>query len=335
MELATTTTTHCSLISPSSPNPKSRLAEHYCITKPTCFGVFYRANTSLARPLLVKCSSSSNNSPEDKSLKDGLAGMVGKGVEELLNKEENKVLLDGLEKAAQRVEMARQELAEIERQELEAKQYRELEAEQYQNHVNQLQARVSEAAQSQREIAEARAMLEEAERSLTLSLSGNIVGDGDAPGSEGVDKKMERLESIKAASISAIVGTLAGLPVSLAQLTSSNDQLLLPTVITFISCLLFGVTFRYAVRRDIDNIQLKTGTAAAFAFVKGLGALGGGPPLELNPESFLSHAFGGATLVSQNLLIFFFAAVSLDFCFKTELLSPFPMKRSASTTNKE
>ena len=62
----------------------------------------------------------------------------------------------------------------------------------------------------------------------------------------------------------------------------------------------------------------------------GLGTLGGGPPLELDPESFLSHAVDGALYVSQNLIIFLFAAVGLDFCIKMRLLSPFPMKKISS-----
>lgn len=62
--------------------------------------------------------------------------MVDKQVEELLNREENRVLLDGLEKASQRVEIAKRVLAEIERQELEAKQLR--------NYINLLESRASE-----------------------------------------------------------------------------------------------------------------------------------------------------------------------------------------------
>lgn len=86
---------------------------------------------------------------------------------------------------------------------------------------------------------------------------------------EAMYKNKERFESVKAASISAIVGTLAGLPISLSQATDAS-QLILPSVITLISCALFGVTFRYAVRRDLDNFQLKSGTSAAFGFVKGI-----------------------------------------------------------------
>jgi len=62
--------------------------------------------------------------------------MVDKQVGELLNREENRVLLDGLDKASQRVEMAKKELAEIEKQELEAKQMRD--------YINQLESQASE-----------------------------------------------------------------------------------------------------------------------------------------------------------------------------------------------
>lgn len=82
------------------------------------------------------------------------------------------------------------------------------------------------------------------------------------------DKDKERLQSVIAASVSAVIGTLAELPISLSRVTS-NTQLILPLAITFASCALFGVTFRYAVRRDLDNFQLKAGTSAAFGCVKG------------------------------------------------------------------
>lgn len=90
--------------------------------------------------------------------------------------------------------------------------------------------------------------------------------------SEEIDRNEERVESIKAAFISALVGTLAGLPISFTQETSST-QLILPLTINFISCALFGVASRYTIRRDLDNIQLKTGTSAAFGFVKGMNIL--------------------------------------------------------------
>ncbi|XP_073267143.1 uncharacterized protein, partial [Populus alba] len=272
----------------------SRLPPHknpFCITSLTCPTLFNRATTSLHKPLLViKCSSNSSEEIEPSNgnnLKDALSGMVDKQVEELLNRQENRVLLDGLEKASQRVEMARRELAEIERQELEAKQLRD--------YINQLESRASEIAECQQEILEARAMVEEAERSLSLN------NDGDALESKEISRDEERLESIKAGLYLHLVGTPCWAPhYSLTQVNTIKKRLW---------------TFSAEER----------GQAAAFGIVKVRWRTS---HLELDPESFLSHVFNGAQYVSENLLIFAFAAVSLDFCFKTDgLLSPFPIEK--------
>lgn len=122
-------------------------------------------------------------------------------------------------------------------------------------------------AECQKEILEARAMVEEAERSLAV----DGVEGKDAlmeNESEAIKKNADRLESIKAALISAIVGTLAGSPISLTQVNSISE-LILPLAITLISCALYGVTYRYVMRRDLEDIHLKTGAAAAFGIVKG------------------------------------------------------------------
>lgn len=82
-------------------------------------------------------------------------------------------------------------------------------------------------------------------------------------------KKKEKLESIKAASISAIVGTLVSLPISLTHVTNTY-QLIVSTAITIITCALYGATYRYTIRRDLDDFHLKNGTSAAFGIVKGI-----------------------------------------------------------------
>ncbi|KAL8539936.1 hypothetical protein ACS0TY_001517 [Phlomoides rotata] len=262
----------------------------------------------------VKCSENgSSGSGDEGSLKKVLSGMVDERVEQLLKKQENRELLEGLEQASMRVEIAKRELALIEKQEIEARSMRD--------YIDQLESRASEIAECQKDILEAREMVKEAEKSLKGRDSYN----------QGSNKEEERFESVKAASISAVVGTLAQLPICLSRVTS-NSELILPLTITFISCALFGVTFRYAVRRDLDNFQLKSGTSAAFGFVKGLGMLGAGPALEVDTSSFLSHAFDGAIYVSESLLIFLLAGVALDFCIKLRILSPFPIEDSVPRT---
>ncbi|KAK2439695.1 homer protein [Trifolium repens] len=277
------------------------------------------SSSSSSGKTFFKCRSSNNNSnnnnnSDDNNFKDALSGMMGEQVEELLSREENKVLMDRLEKASQRVENAKTELAFIQKQELALKQFKD--------YTQQLEGKASQIAQSQREISEAKAMLEEAERNLLL----NGRRRGEAQEQE-IDRDEERLESLKAASISALVGTFSWLPLCFAQSTTTT-QLLLSLAINFISCALFGVTFRYTVRTNLDDFQLKTGVAAAFAVVKGLAILSAGPLLELNFQSLLSYASDGTIYVSENLVIFLSAAISLDYCLKTRLLSPFPIDRT-------
>lgn len=122
-------------------------------------------------------------------------------------------------------------------------------------------------AECQREISEAKALIEEAEGSLSLNDALPFMGMG-MESEEIDDRDRERWESVKAASISALVGSFAGLPICFTQVTNTT-QLLLPLAINFICCALFGVTFRYAIRRNLDDVQLKTGVTAAFGVVKG------------------------------------------------------------------
>ncbi|KVH44675.1 uncharacterized protein LOC112504160 [Cynara cardunculus var. scolymus] len=319
-----TTTTNPTLVYSPKPSIGFKKIQFYncsnpfrslCSSRPASFAVKCTVNDNAS----IGSSGQRNNGGELKNL---LSGVVDETVEELLNREENRALLDGLDKATQRVELAKRELAQIEKQEIESKKMKQ--------YINQLETRAAEIEECQKELSEARALVEEAERSLDVG-----VGDRDATMTEtereAMYKNKERFESVKAASVSAIVGTLASLPISLSQVTETS-QLILPSVITLISCALFGVTFRYAVRRDFDNFQLKTGTSAAFGFVKGLATLGGGPPMELEVGSVLSHAFSGAVFISENLLIFLFATVGLDFCIKLGILSPFPIETSVSKT---
>ncbi|XP_072999676.1 uncharacterized protein [Typha latifolia] len=263
---------------------------------------------STPRFLRLRCTCSSSGDSRAE-------GVVSSMVDELLKREENRDLMEGLEEASQRVERAREALADIERQEAEASKAR--------SYVRQLEKKQSEIAETQRELVEARAMVEEAQRSLSSKVDGGGFGDGSV---EEIDRDRERLESAKAGVVSAIVGSIASLPISFYQATSI-PQLLLESFAVFISCALFGVTFRYAVRRDIDDVHLKTGAAAAFGFVRGLAAVDVGKALELDTDSLISLSVDGAVHVAESTLIFFAAAIALDFCFKMRFLSPFPMRK--------
>ncbi|KAI0514298.1 hypothetical protein KFK09_010333 [Dendrobium nobile] len=260
--------------------------------------------------LLLVRSSGETAEPSSLGPDEAVDGLLGERVDELLKREENRPLLGRLEEASRRVDRARAALADIEKQQAEALRTKQL--------VLQLQSRESEIAVTQKELLKARGMVEESERHLSFESS-------ELPRKKAISKEVERLESIKAASISSIVGTLASLPLSLYQATSFT-VFALHTTIIFIGTALFGVTFRYTIRRDIDNFQLKTGTSAAFGIIKGLAEIEAGKPVELNLGSFVSHSIHGAVSVSENIIIFTAAAIALDFCFKMRLLSPFPME---------
>ena len=112
--------------------PRNILTNTFCVAYPTCTKAFNRVS-AVSRAVFVKCSSEES---ENGGFKEALSGLLGEQVEELLNRKENRVLLEGLEKASERVEKARRELAEIEKQEVEAKQLR--------NYIEQLESRSSE-----------------------------------------------------------------------------------------------------------------------------------------------------------------------------------------------
>ncbi|CAH1415383.1 unnamed protein product [Lactuca virosa] len=200
--------------------------------------------------------------------------------------------VDELVKATQRVESAKKELAEAKEQEIEARKTME--------YMNQLETRDFETVEAE-------------------------------DGRKTIYKNKEKLESVKAALISGIVGTLASLPISLTHVTNSYE-LIVSTAITISICALYGATFRYAVRTDLDDFHLKIGTCAAFGIVKGLATLDERLCLEQEAGNVVSNALNGAVCVSENVLIFIFAAAGLDICYKMGILSPFPVESSASRT---
>nr|CAD1821404.1 unnamed protein product [Ananas comosus var. bracteatus] len=147
--------------------------------------------------------------------------------------------------------------------------------------VRRLERRRDEIAESQRELLEARAMVDEAQRSLWSNIEDSSSGD----------VLLYQYPFYQANSFSQLIVHL------------------------------------YTIRRDIDNIQLKTGTSAAFGLVKGLAAVEAAKPSELNIDSFISLSVDGAVYLAENIFVFLSAAIALDFCFKFSLLSPFPMRK--------
>ncbi len=78
-----------------------------------------------------------------------------------------------------------------------------------------------------------------------------------------------QLVGLQAAAVSTLAGTLASLPFSLVVDGGWGLGTLLSQGGIVLSCLLFGVTYRYIIRRDLGNLQLKSGAVAGFGLVRG------------------------------------------------------------------
>ena len=139
-----------------------------------------------------------------------------------------------------------------------------------------------------------------------------------------VDEDAERVESAKAAACSAIAGTLLSAPLLLSQ--SPGGSVSVESLAgVFLSCSLFGVVFRYAVRDDANNDQLKAGVLGAFGLTRGLGEAD--VYLHGSDATALASWAEAALLVGESVLTFAFAYAALEYGYENELLKPFPTRR--------
>lgn len=145
----------------------------------------------------------------------------------------------------------------------------------------------------------------------------------------------ERLESLKAGSLAALSLLLAFGLVAIAnnlilaklpalttlQTTAIDLNLVVRCAIASISGFLFGVTYRYAIRRD-TNPQLKAGVVFAFGLVRGLAQV----DVELSGHTsiLLAKNIGFyAALALESMLMFAIAAIILDFTIQRHWIEPF------------
>jgi hypothetical protein len=137
-----------------------------------------------------------------------------------------------------------------------------------------------------------------------------------------VDDDLERVESLKAGALAGATGLAASLPLF------SGGGLLAP-VSVFASCALFGIVYRYALRKDTGNVHLKGGVVAAFGLVRAL------PQVEafLGPEEILilppsvEQTAQAALLAGESVLLFALAAAALEAAMKRGVVSTFPKGR--------
>lgn len=130
----------------------------------------------------------------------------------------------------------------------------------------------------------------------------------------------ERLESGKAAALAAAGGLVGALPFLLSAATPGL-QGLLSLAASAAACMLFGVTYRYAVRQDSTNLHLRGGAVAAFALVKALGAA---DVIQATAESgevlSLSVIGNSALYAAQCMLVFGFAAAAVEAGFSNSIV---------------
>ncbi|MDY6940363.1 MAG: hypothetical protein SWY16_22250 [Cyanobacteriota bacterium] len=145
---------------------------------------------------------------------------------------------------------------------------------------------------------------------------------------------LERIESLKAGLLGAFAGTIAysiaviidrwtiarlELPFSWTTASESLLNLVLATIVAGASGFLFGVTYRYVIRRD-RNPHLNSGAVLAFGLVRGLAQVNG--TLDIAFEG-LGSLLALAIVVFESVLLFAVAALILDGAMERGWLKPF------------
>jgi hypothetical protein len=133
--------------------------------------------------------------------------------------------------------------------------------------------------------------------------------------------RVERIESVKAGSLSGIAAGIAyGTIDSLDRLRLGGYS---PPLISLISELaiaiaagfLFGVTYRYIIRTD-RNSHLNSGAVLAFGLVRGLAQVdvGGLEPIQM---------FENGLVVLESVLLFAIARAAIDYALSVKWIAPF------------
>ena len=199
--------------------------------------------------------------------------------------------------------------------------------------------------------------------------------DGDGGGRwdtslQEVDESREKLESVKVALVSAAVGSATLLPLLFFRYLLYSPRIapsratrsrLSPVCLSVclllrredaewqvkhvglaLSCVLFGITYRYAVRRD-GNPNLKQGVVGAFSVTRALAAvtapaescsadlpLDCGPPFRLFTWTMLGQ---GVQALLESAAVLGLCALLLDALFALGWLSRFPTTATMTNNN--
>ena len=139
----------------------------------------------------------------------------------------------------------------------------------------------------------------------------------------------ERFESIKAGLLSSAAFTLAYIAIVLInhfwlvnislQLTplkiAIGTDLLFKLAVSCLSGFLFGITYRYIIRKD-DNSHLSEGAVLAFGLVRGLATVEG-------KDDLLEIFWCFSLLTIESLICFAIARFTLDFALHQAWIKPY------------
>ena len=138
----------------------------------------------------------------------------------------------------------------------------------------------------------------------------------------------DRIESLKTAAVSGMAAGLTaagilgirrilalGIEEALQSILSGlgGSSFGVGVAIAALSGSLFGITYRYAIRRD-RNLQINLGVILAFALVRGLALVNVAAALSLGGWPFL-------TGVLESLLIFAMAGTALEIAFQLKWIA--------------
>ena len=295
------------------------MAKAWCVTNKTTLGNprSGRSERRTSKRIRARCSASQDGS------NDALERATEQLAENLLaGKDVDIKELQQLANASARVAAARTKKEEIERAIDEfAIQEKEQTAATFaaDEDLKNAAEKVLKAADALEEATAEREKAIEAARTSSPLCLGSFFGTSTDQGSDSLD--IERLESVKALAVAAGAGALCLLPFSLA-----NGGSLLSLALGIATCGLFGVTYRYAVRQDSDNIQLKSGVVAAFALARGFGETD--VYVRASDGLSIQVALESALLCGESIVLILFAALGLEAALQRGIIKAFPSAKN-------
>lgn len=174
-------------------------------------------------------------------------------------------------------------------------------------------------------------------QSFHLSTTANS-NDGEQKWENGVEDEFgEKIESVKSAVFAAVGGTVAVIPFAIirgALLHYNAEWEFNYYGLLILTAPLFGITYRYAIRRD-NNPNLKQGVIGAFVITRAVATvkvddicssipLNCGPPFYLFTDQMLIH---GLINFAEAGICFAGSAYLMETLFKSKALSKFPKMR--------